>query len=510
MIAVVVVTLLGMNRYVRILDYCESVQRETSGISASGKSSAHPAPADRPAAPWPAELSVSPVCYGLIACPLEKIDSSREGATAAWSWSPISSASTSSLSRSPLALALRGASRMHFTSRVRTPITTPISAHASACRPRLSLLVVLLLALSSLLSGCGIRSAAANPSATSTPTLTPTLTLTPTPLPIPHVTITEFPLPGNNIAETITVGPDGNVWFTENGPNNALLLLTVLGSALGGPASSALTQIGRITPAGTITLFPLRDADITRIFLTGITPGPDGALWFGVGGGGRIGRITTSGSISEFPIPARPTRTPGAIVAGPDGNLWFTASNVDNNIAGIWRLTPSGVFTEFPVPGAPLDIVVGPDHALWFTESSQKIGRITTGGAVTEFSLPPPDTSNSGISAIAAGPDGALWFIDTAAGKIGQITTSGAVTEFPLPTADSQPEDIAAGPDGALWFTEPLTHKIGRITTSGTITEFPLAKPDRIARRLTIGPHNTLWFTESSEHGGKIGRLSFN
>src|SRR5262249_18285964 len=105
---------------------------------------------------------------------------------------------------------------MHFTSRVRTPITTPISAHASARRPGVCLLVVLLPVLSSLRSGCGIRSAAANPSAPSTPTLTPTPTPTPTPLPVPHVTITEFPLLGNNFAETITAGPDGNMWFTEN------------------------------------------------------------------------------------------------------------------------------------------------------------------------------------------------------------------------------------------------------------------------------------------------------
>ena len=38
--------------------------------------------------------------------------------------------------------------------------------------------------------------------------------------------------------------------------------------------------------------------------------------------------------------------------------------------------------------------------------------------------------------------------------KIGRITTAGAFTEYPIPTASSNPEGITAGPDGALWFTE--------------------------------------------------------
>jgi streptogramin lyase len=35
----------------------------------------------------------------------------------------------------------------------------------------------------------------------------------------------------------------------------------------------------------------------------GITMGPDGALWFTETGANKIGRVTTAGVISEFPIP---------------------------------------------------------------------------------------------------------------------------------------------------------------------------------------------------------------
>src|SRR5712691_6897428 len=53
-----------------------------------------------------------------------------------------------------------------------------------------------------------------------------------------------------------------------------------------------------------------------------ITAGPDGNLWFTDYGQIAIGRITTSGAITEFPIPQG--SQPEGITLGPDGNLWFT------------------------------------------------------------------------------------------------------------------------------------------------------------------------------------------
>ncbi len=58
----------------------------------------------------------------------------------------------------------------------------------------------------------------------------------------------------------------------------------------------------------------------------GITAGPDGNLWFTESGGNKIGRITPSGQITEFPLPTGITKPyyPIGITAGPEGNLWFT------------------------------------------------------------------------------------------------------------------------------------------------------------------------------------------
>jgi streptogramin lyase len=164
--------------------------------------------------------------------------------------------------------------------------------------------------------------------------------------------ITEFPIPtaisGPN---GITAGPDGNLWFTEEG------------------------TIGRITPSGTITEFPIPTA---RSAAHGITAGPDGNLWF-TDNYGKIWRITPSGTITEFPFSTAGS-DPYGITAGPDGNLWFTEYTHEK----IGRITPSDTITEFPIPTAnsnPTEITAGPDGNLWFTEfDAGKIGRITLAG----------------------------------------------------------------------------------------------------------------------------------
>ena len=52
--------------------------------------------------------------------------------------------------------------------------------------------------------------------------------------------------------------------------------------------------------------------------------------------------------------------------------------------------------------------------------------------------------------------------------KIGRIHTGGAITEYPLPTNGS-PYGIASGPDGRVWFTEVIGNKIGALRPSAAL-----------------------------------------
>ena len=297
--------------------------------------------------------------------------------------------------------------------------------------------------------------------------------------------IREFPVPSPNAEPIgIALGPDGNLWFTEWGPN-------------GSP------RIGRITTSGVVTGFA---AGLTAERQpVGIAAGPDGNLWFAEPAGDRIGRITTSGVLTEFSAGITPDAEPFGITLGPDGNLWFTETGA------IGRITTAGVVTEFtagiPPGDEPLEITSGPDGNLWFTETGG-IGRITTTGVITEFSA--RINAGGGPSGITAGPDGNLWFTEDLGNRIGRITPAGVVTEFSAGiTAGSQPEGITVGPDGNLWFTEQAGNRIGRITTAGVVIEFTSGiSATASPRAIAVGPDGNLWFTEGTGH--RIGRLDLS
>ena len=99
--------------------------------------------------------------------------------------------------------------------------------------------------------------------------------------------------PGSNPGQIVR-GPDGNLWFAETGTS----------------------KIGQLSPASfsVINEFPTNSGPV------GITVGQDGALWF-TELQGRIGRITTTGTVTEFPTPS--TSSLMGIFSAPDGSLWF-------------------------------------------------------------------------------------------------------------------------------------------------------------------------------------------
>ncbi|HEV2112736.1 MAG TPA: hypothetical protein VGR50_01230, partial [Terriglobales bacterium] len=115
-------------------------------------------------------------------------------------------------------------------------------------------------------------------------------------------------------------------------------------------------------------------------------------------------------------MPPGADASPFAITKGPDGNMWFT----ERSRNAIGRITSAGTVTEFPVPGA-LDlahITSGPGGLLWFTDDSASfIGSISTGGVINTYPANFTYTYGSYSYTYAAypdditvGPDGALYF----------------------------------------------------------------------------------------------------
>jgi virginiamycin B lyase len=218
----------------------------------------------------------------------------------------------------------------------------------------------------------------------------------------------------------------------------------------------------------------------------GIAVGSDGALWFTENEGNKIGRITTSGVLTEYPLPSSGGSGPSSIAAGPDGALWFVLP------AAIGRITTAGVISEYPVPefvpGPPGGITAGPDGAMWFVAGNSGIGRISTAGATTFYKLP---VSGGSPAAIISGPDGNLWFTDGNHSALDRITTAGVVTQFPI-TQGPVPNTMTVGPDGQIWGM--AAPSVASFTTAGAITSSFIAQNAGSGQSLTTGPDGNLWY----------------
>jgi virginiamycin B lyase len=222
---------------------------------------------------------------------------------------------------------------------------------------------------------------------------------------------------------------------------------------------------------------------------------------------------TICGTISEFTLSSG--QRPIGITNGSDGAIWFTEWNLPYGEGALGRIPVtagnSGSVAGIPLPSYLADltaIAAGPDSALWFTdEAANQVDRMPVtsvdASQVSYYTIP---TSGSGPAGIATGSDGALWFTELGTDRIGRVSTTGQFSEFPIPTANSRPKGIAAGPDGALWFAEYEGNNIGRITTSGQITEYPALTAGAGLTGIASGPDGALWFTELL--GNNIGRIT--
>lgn len=245
-------------------------------------------------------------------------------------------------------------------------------------------------------------------------------------------TYTPFTVPSSNFSgpRPVVLGPDGNIWFGET-------------RATGSPRSAKIGTFNPATP-GSMTEYALPVGSSVQ----DMAVGADHNLYATDRGNISVDQITTSGSVTPFPVPGA---TPGSftpflrfIAPGSDGNLWVTSFDATQNPSGIsnghlWKVSTSGVFTQIPLP--------------------------------VPYSAP---------DRIHPGPTGTLLFVDLALGGIGQVTTSGVVTDWPLAqnpctSIGSYPNDVALAPDGSIWFATGSCVQPPANETQGFIGHMQLA-----------------------------------
>jgi len=286
-----------------------------------------------------------------------------------------------------------------------------------------------------------------------------------------------FPDPQDEItgpAVLIAAGPDGNMWFTDRN-----------------------VGVGRITPSGSITTFPVASTP----WPFSIAAGPDGNMWVTYQDG-IIRRVGVNGTVTTFTAPGAPNIL--SATAGPDGNLWFGYWSVGDS--GVGEVTPSGTFTLHSAGAADRfgqAIAVGADGNIWFTNPSG-IGRATPDGDVTWF------PGGKGGVHLLAGSDGNLWTsVTTEEGStlVNRNTTAGAhlAPSAVVPGTDMD-VPLALGVDGNVWFAT-TNGAFGAFDSSGSLVLPPadVVPAELGVQRIAAGPDGSIWFTTGN---GSVGRTA--
>lgn len=248
---------------------------------------------------------------------------------------------------------------------------------------------------------------------------------------------------------SLTIGADGNVWFTNTGS----------------------LSIGRLdVGSGVVDAFPVGDG-VT--FLAGIALGPDGNVWFAAG---RVGRVTPSGQITTFGLSGE-IQASGPIVAGDDGRMWFGSPT--HRVLGSIDVTTRATTYRSIAQLAGDSLVLGADGALWYTAwafvgvQRQQVVRFDPTTSTTQtYEL----ATRQGVGfRLTLGPEGSIWFVTRGDGSaattpvVGRLNVvSGTVQTWSVPGAAAQPlVAIAAGPDGFVWYLGQSLDRIDRIDAKG-------------------------------------------
>jgi streptogramin lyase len=290
----------------------------------------------------------------------------------------------------------------------------------------------------------------------------------------------------------IVVGPDGNLWFTESA-NSRVGKMSTAGTLLAedvlptpavspkpfniaaGPSGD--THVWYVIPSAVTNSSYgfVGNADVTsgataQFFTGNGSSNPTGVLavgnnmWFSLYGQSAI-LITNTAGVSQGFITMASGSGPSGMAIGPDGNVWV--ANIQNGtIASYNATTFAPAFAAMLVPSGsgahPANIIAGPDGALWFTEQLlANIGRVTTTGAMTEYTMPSPYGQPY---AIVNGSDGGIWFTTNAAptGIVRIDPTTHAFVGYHLQSTQAS-WGLVSGPDGNLWATDFLGGHIIRI-----------------------------------------------
>ena len=238
--------------------------------------------------------------------------------------------------------------------------------------------------------------------------------------------VTEYAIPNPNDHagnHSVTMAPDGIVWFTEADENNTIGKLD--------PATGKITQYHPTVPGNKHTIVVdskgfvwLSASPVSRFdpktetwtyFAAdapssyGITVDHQDNVWFSDMGKGKIGKIdATTGKVTRYDPPT-PNSGARRIHADAKGTVWF-AEYRTGQISSFDPETEK--FKEYPLPGAnptPYGLAIDARNHVWYSSMDMDvIGELDPAtGKVIEY---PFIYSENNIRDFFPGSDGRIWW----------------------------------------------------------------------------------------------------
>lgn len=253
------------------------------------------------------------------------------------------------------------------------------------------------------------------------------------------------------------LGYPGRLWIARAVALAVLLLL-------------ALPAVGLSVAVQTFPV-PSPTADLQRI-----VAGPDGALWSTEQGANNVGRITTAGQITEYPIP---NNASGLADTGPTdivssgGGLWLLTDIGEST----YRMATDGTFALVYSNGLYPAASLAPSDTggVWLMKSfgdgnpqdGQALVRVDPNGTATDY----PATHANHLNSIAQAPDGSVWF-NNGGSDLYRMTDGGAQASFPLSVpSPNEVSSIAFAADGTVWFTDYAPNSLSGDGCCGGVDE---------------------------------------
>lgn len=343
---------------------------------------------------------------------------------------------------------------------------------------------------------------------------------------------------------SITTGADGNIWFGADGSIGRLnpvtgAITTFTAGTTGGPGNVGLVagpdgnvwfldaigrQVGRITPAGEITMVPVAVPAGTR--LCSMTVGPDANLWFtACAGPAFLGRVATGEAPMRFTDPAK-LRVPAQGTSGPANEypaaidvsgLQGTVTGVRVRLNGLHHARSSDVLAQLVGPqgqrtvlmanatsragdgGTPPDAYDG--DVITFSEAGREPGRYLTSGVYRPFNpgfalsfaapappnLPAPPADLSVFNGTDPNGQWKLFLYDdeTGTGTVGEVAGGWSLDVQTTGPTVPGPTTTVPGPTVTVPGVAPQADRAAPLLTLGKLpTSITLAA---LKRGLSVG-----------------------